>query len=61
VVFLSSSRQMPGECFEVYHDHFIPHPFQFTLHRSSDHSTLHFMRCWQCREVTHKKYVSHIV
>jgi hypothetical protein len=31
MVFLSPSRQMPGECLKVGHDCFYPHPLQIII------------------------------
>jgi hypothetical protein len=49
-VFLSPSRQMLGYYLKLYHDCFLPNPFQFIIHLSSFHSTLHSLRYWNSVE-----------
>jgi hypothetical protein len=44
VVFLSQSRQMPGQYLKLQHDRFLPLPFKFIIHLSLLHSTLYSLQ-----------------
>jgi hypothetical protein len=43
VVFLNYSRQISGIMSHLGRDRFLPNPFQFIIHPSSDHPTLHIL------------------
>jgi hypothetical protein len=46
VVSLSPSRQIPDRTLKLAHDRFLPHPFQFTIHPSSSHSSPYSLSYW---------------
>jgi hypothetical protein len=43
--YLCPSRQVPSLYLKLDHDRFLPHPFQFTIHLLSSHSTLYSLSC----------------